>query len=324
MKPIVPVASPVVNYLTYIQAYCSINWRLADNELKVGVLSENDKSFMQECSKHFRFGDGSGGALAGIFYFLPAYIYRGHSTGFEEFLGCLERCCDAGSSAPLFNDYGSFISRIDEFNSGFSANIKNSYTGDTLSLTKHLSLIYRQSFPLYLEHKWDDDKAAIESTSKYIIAKFSDDDVIGRWEAATGLELQADQYQLILVPSLKFGPGANSLHYGVNIFPAISEYCPSRFFDYFVPHEIGTHIIKHLTLDKYTYDEHDSRIYYIAFENLAKFLNFKILTHKYQYELGEEYYADSKFQSIYALLEMDYHHDISGMYLAAIDKYVHH
>ncbi len=318
------MASPVVNYLTYIQAYCGINWRLADNDPKVGVMSENDKSFMQECSEHLRFGDGSGGALAGIFYFLPAYIFRAHSPGLDEYFICLDLCCDAGNSTPIFDEFGRYISRIDEFNTGFSACIRHSFNVTILPIIKHLSLIYRQSFPLYLEHRWDYDRKKIDSTSEYIVAKFSDDDIIGRWEAATGLELLSDQYQLLIVPSLKFGPGANSLHYGVNIFPAISEYCPSTFFDYFVPHEIGTHIIKHCTLDKYTNNDQDSRIYYIAFENLAKFLNLKILSHKYQYELGEEYYADSKFQSIYALLEMDYQHDISGMYLAAIDEYVHH
>ena len=146
-------------------------------------------------------------------------------------------------------------------------------------------------------------------------------DIIGKWEDVTGFDLLSDQYQLIIVPSLQFGPRANSLHYGVNIFPAITEHCPKYYFDHFISHEIGTHILKPYTWDKVRVPEENTRVYYIAFENLAKHFNLKILSNAYQYELGEDYYEDSIFEGIYNNLDSNNTEDISSMYFAAIDQY---
>jgi hypothetical protein len=126
---------------------------------------------------------------------------------------------------------------------------------------------------------------------------------------------------LIIVPSLQFGPRANSLHYGVNIFPAITEYCPKEYFDHFVSHEIGTHILKPHTFDKAQVTEENLRIYYIAFENLAKHINLMILSNGFRYELGEDYYEDSIFENIYNSLDSIFSEDIGRMYFTAIDQY---
>jgi hypothetical protein len=47
----------------------------------------------------------------------------------------------------------------------------------------------------------------------------------------------------------------------------------------------------------------------------------KILSNKYWYELGEDYYEDSIFESIYNNLDELANDDIGAKYFAAIDQY---
>lgn len=75
------------------------------------------------------------------------------------------------------------------------------------------------------------------------------------------------------------------------------------------------------TIGKVQFSEEDSRVFYIAFENLAKHINLKILSHKYSYELGEDLYEDSVFESIYNNLDPETKKDVGSMYFAAIEQY---
>lgn len=96
IKNVVPIASPVVNYLTYIQAYCGINWKIEDTKHIHGLfLSDEERNFMQACSADLSFGDGSSASLTELFYFLPAYVFRENSESFLEYFTCLAQCHDA-------------------------------------------------------------------------------------------------------------------------------------------------------------------------------------------------------------------------------------
>ncbi|MEN6291898.1 MAG: hypothetical protein ABFD07_07790 [Methanobacterium sp.] len=321
MKKVIPIVSPAVNYLTYVQAICGINWEIEDKERKNEMLSEEDQVYMQSCADNLRFGDGSVSSLTEIFYFLPAYIFKENSAGIMEYFSCLEHCYDVGSPSPLIEEYGDHIKRMQEFNASFLLTIKSLNQEEVLFKIKHLSTIYKTYYLKYLHLIWSHDKVIINRTFDYINETFSVNDIVSKWEVATGFDLLAEQYQLIIVPSLQFGPCANSLHYGVNIFPAITEYCPKEYFDHFISHEIGTHILKPHTLDKADIADDNFRIPYIAFENLAKHINLKILSNRYQYELGEEYYEDAIFESIYNNLDTLANDDIGAMYFTAIDQY---
>lgn len=321
IKKVVPIVSPAVNYLTYLQADCGVNWKLEDTENVQGLLSDEDRSFIQSCSADLSFRDGSASSLTSLFYFFPAYVFREDSEGLTDYFTCLLQCHTAQSLSPLFDGYGHHISRLREFNPGFLYNRQFLEQGDVLTRIKLLSAIYKAYYHKYMQYHWDADKALIEITCDYIHKLFAQNDIVGKWEAVTGLELLADRYQLIIVPSLQFGPCANSLHYGVNIFPAITEHCPGHFFDHFISHEIGTHTLMPHTIGKVHFSEEDSRVCYIAFENLAKHINLKILSHKYSYELGEDFYEDSVFESIYNNLDPETKKDVGSMYFAAIEQY---
>lgn len=321
IKHVVPVTNPVVNYLTFIQAYCGINWEIEDLGQMHALLCDEDRSFIRSCSADLSFGDGSFASLTELFYFLPAYVFHENSDGLTEYYTCLAQCHNAQSISPLFNGYSHHIRRLKEFSPSFLSNKASLERDDLLQKIKLLSNIYKANYDRYIQYNWDSDKAMIERTCDYIHEIFAMNDIVSEWEDVTGFELLSDQYQLIIVPSLQFGPRANSLHYGVNIFPAITEHCPKYYFDHFISHEIGTHILKPHTIDKVQISEENLRIPYIAFENLAKHINLKILSHKYRYELGEDYYEDSVFESIYNNLDLSFSEDIGSMYLAAIDQY---
>jgi len=322
IKNVLPIASSVVSYLTYIQACCGINWQFKDREHMHGILlSDEDRSFIQACSLDLSFGDGSCAPLTELFYFLPAYIFRKNSEGFIEYFTCLAQCHDAQSMFHLLDMYRYHISSLQEFIPSFLSNRASLECDDVLSKIKQLSTIYKANFQRYIHFIWDTDKALIERTCDYINEIFANYDIVGKWQDLTGFDLLSDHYQLIIVPSLQFGPCANSLHYGVNIFPAINEFVTKYYFDYFISHEIGIHILKPHTFDKVQESEEDRRIYYIAFENLAKHFNMKILSKKYQYELGEGYYEDSIFEGIYNSLDTSANNDIGSMYFSAIDQY---
>lgn len=144
---------------------------------------------------------------------------------------------------------------------------------------------------------------------------------MGKWEALTRLELLSDQYQLLVVTSLQYGPVANSLHYGVNIFPAITACTTKNYFNYFVLHEVGIHIMLPYTLGKIQTPVEAPRVYYIANENLARHINMRILDNKYPYDLGDDYYDASVFDRIYRDLDSQNIGDISSLYFAAVEQY---
>ena len=142
IKKIVPIASPAVNYLTYIQAYCGINWEIEDTVNMHGLLSDEDRSFIQTCSVDLRFGDGSSSSLTELFYFLPAYVFRENSDSFIEYFTCLAQCHDAQSMSHLFDVYSYHISRLQEFIPSFLFNRTSLEHDDVLIKIKHLSSIY--------------------------------------------------------------------------------------------------------------------------------------------------------------------------------------
>jgi hypothetical protein len=321
MKTVIPIASPVVNYLTYIQAYCGINWVIEDKRPIFRLLSDDEHSYLKSCSDDLGFGDGSLASLSEVFYFLPAYIFREDSESLSDYFTCLKQCQIVKSMTPLLDEYSHHINRLQEFNPYFLSNIETLENEDVLLKIKLLSIIYKSNYHRYMQNYWETDKAIIDGTCNYINGLFAKNDIIAKWEDVTGLNLLSNKYQLIIVPSLQFGPRANSLHYGVNIFPAITEHCPQEYFNYFISHEIGTHILKPHTFDKAQVSEENLRIFYIAFENLAKHINQKILFNRYQYELGEDYYEDSIFESLYNNLDSVSSGNIVSMYFKAIDQY---
>ncbi len=321
MKTVIPIASPVVNYLTYIQAYCGINWKIEDKRPIHRLLSDDEHSYIKSCSDDLNFGDGSLASLSEVFYFLPAYIFREDSESLSDYFSCLKQCQIVQSMTPLLDEYSHQIKRLQEFNPYFLSNIATLENEDVLLKMKLLSIIYKSNYQRYMQNNWETDKAIIDGTCNYIDGLFAKNDIIAKWEDVTGFNLLSNNYQLIIVPSLQFGPRANSLHYGVNIFPAITEYCPKEYFNYFISHEIGTHILKPHTFDKAQVSEENLRIFYIAFENLAKHINQKILFKRYQYELGEDYYEDSIFESLYNNLDSICSGNVVSMYFKAIDQY---
>lgn len=168
IKPIVPIASPAVNYLTYIQACCGINWKLIDTPPVQALLSDEDRSLMQSCVTDLSFVDGLGGSLAGLFYFLPAYMFREKDEGLTDYFASLAKCYEADSLLPLFDEYGHYIRRREEF-TGDSLD-EACYGNNMLLKIKLLSAIYKAYYHRYLKFHWEADrqlsrKPAITSVS---------------------------------------------------------------------------------------------------------------------------------------------------------------
>ena len=315
IKPIVPIASPLVNYLTYIQACCGINWKLDDTPPAQDLLSDEDRNLMQSCVTDLSFGLGLGGSLAGMFYFLPAYIFRENDAGFTDYFTCLAQCHEAGSLSPLIEEYGHHIRQIEEFTGGALEEMP--FGNKMLYKIKQLSAVYKAYYHKYLQYHWEEDRVIAEKTCDYIHEIFAGNDIVGRWEDLTGYELLSVQYQLLIVTSLQAGPAANSLHYGVNIFPALTKSRPKEYFTYFVSHEVGTHILKPHTLDQAQPTEEDFSVYYMGFENLARYINLKVLDYKYPYDI----YDSLVFELIYKDLDTNKPEDISSLYFAAVEQF---
>ena len=184
IKPIVPIASPLVNYLTYIQACCGINWKLDDTPPAQDLLSDEDRNLMQSCVTDLSFGLGLGGSLAGMFYFLPAYIFRENDAGFTDYFTCLAQCHEAGSLSPLIEEYGHHIRQIEEFTGGALEEMP--FGNKMLYKIKQLSAVYKANYHKYLQYHWEEDRVIAEKTCDYIHEIFAGNDIVGRWEDLTG------------------------------------------------------------------------------------------------------------------------------------------
>ncbi|HNX00570.1 MAG TPA: hypothetical protein PLE74_10985 [Candidatus Cloacimonadota bacterium] len=322
MKPIVFSISPVPNYLTFILCTCGINWRNEFSDQYSDFLNPKDKSFLINHATELSFGDGAGDPLMELFYFLPAHVCFEKDNRIIEYFQVLGYGASQGDFKQLFMRFHSDLEHIREYYPTFLNSFQETLAPERYSLIHDLAGIYQKYYPIFLNTIWSQAWEDFEYNRAWIETLYKGKTIIGDWEILTGLTFRNESYKLGLIPYLKYGPQANSLSYDKNLFYGNTDENTLNYYRYFISHEVGTHLLKEYTLDRFSSeDENMWTIAYIAMENIARFYNMKIIPISLKYPLGEMYYHESIFEKILTEIESEFPGDITKQYMESITRY---
>jgi hypothetical protein len=322
MKPVQFVISPVPNYLTFILCTVGINWNNEYTTQFSDFLLQSDQSYLLKYKTKLSFGDGDGDALTELFYFLPAHIGFDKDLRIIEYFQVLARSATLNNFSQLFVRFHTDLEQMRKFYPTFMKSFENDLGAELYSIIHGIAGIYLKYYDSFLSQVWYPIFSDMEDERSYIEILFRGKDIIGDWESTTGILFHSDSYKIGMIKYLRNGPQANSLSYDKNLFYTATDQDTLNYFRFFISHEVGTHLLKELTLDKFESEDINLlQIAYIACENIARYYNMKILPSSMKYSLNEEFYHDSVFESILPGIENLYPGDITKQYLASISQF---
>lgn len=306
MAFIQPLVQIGVNYICFIMASQGVNWSFDSEAQYKDFLSEEHRNALLNNKSALSFRDGNQGDLATSFFFFPAYLNLQTYIEMKEYYELLSDCVASGHWSAMEKQYITELKHIRKFNPYILSKYGDNRPGKNYEeIVKALGEVFCENFEHYLNTIWAQDKEYLDSIAKRIPELWGGKDIISLWENYTGLTFSDHSYRILLVKAMKHGPCANSLAFDTNTFPAGDDEKTMFYYKHFISHEIGTHLIAPITVNK-TKHQKDIYIAYIAMENLAQYLNNQIFAFSEYNQSNEGYYHHKYFQKIYT--ELNRHH----------------
>ncbi len=294
-KKIIATVELGVNYIFHMVAVPKIGFDSDYEEKYKDTIYPDDIIFLKSQEKYLSFLDGKFGELVNVMIFWPAYLNLDTEDKISEYFSILHFSLDTGYFEMFLNRYKDAFEHIALFYGPITA-IRGEELKSYKNILKKLGEIYVRNFPAYKEQVWKHEKAKMDSTAELINDYFASRRVIENWEEFTGKKFKYDTYRIMLCTAIKGGPGVNSLSYERNVF--YGDHDNFDYYEYFISHETGTHIMIDIFTDMLSEDRFDQGLLYVAYENLCKFYNLILTDKKYTYKLGDKY-MEEEFQPIY-------------------------
>ena len=279
-KAIKAVTETGPNYIVHIQALASINFKSDYARRYAHTISPQDLACLKEYGKLLEFGNGSGAILAGVFFFLPAYLNLDTQQKIDLYFSALEHAA-CGETAEFAAKYP------------FPENWV--YPGDMAGYLKtlapqrdaicSLSSIYRRNFEAYMAGAWPKEEPVIAEAAARVNGYFSARDTIAQWENLTGETFLYPAYRIVLSSALENGPNADSLGYERNLFYSGTEL---NYLVHLISHEVGTHLLMtNASMPIEKSGDFSSGDVYAAQECLSKFYNSMIIKENPVYDMSK-------------------------------------
>ncbi len=297
MKRVLVTIQKGPNYVFHLAALAGAGFRSEYTDAYRHTVSPEDLETLTKYSSRINFGFGSdhGGDLAGLLVFEPAYLNMESVREVREYFDLLDQAFRTGDYSDFLDRYRvahaelkDFMFHVDKcWLKGFEA---------SAAAIRELGQVYVRSFYTYDMKVYPLEAAKMAGTASKLNQFFRERDIIGKWEEVTGFTWKYPGYEIILCSALKGGPNANSLGYQKNTFYYGYD------FDWttdFISHEVGTHILISVMNEVNSSKAYDQYLVYRAYEDLARFYNFKVLGRDTLYGIGPQYHCD-EFQAIYS------------------------
>lgn len=312
-----------INYVTHLYTLGNIGYKDVEYESKFGMLlSEKDKTILQEHKDLLKFGQGRVGKLTRCFFFIPAYLDLKTKEEYELYFSYIEDAIKNKKIGPVM-DY--FPNEKEELFSDEAITAIASVEQEF----KEISQVYLRNINVYVKDIYPQIVNELENQKKYLNNSIIDKNILVKWQKVTNYTWNKGDYIFLLFRAGKNGPSFNNLSENINscYYNIDEKYIVDMF-----SHEFGIFLmfdsIMPLT-EKYKikYPEYKNeytigRVDWMAFEMLSVFFNMKINDKKTMDYYTFKHSDPVAFMEIYSKLYEKGITNPKDLYCKGIEEYM--
>lgn len=233
MKKINPKIEQLPNYLWHVFAIANL-WNKENLEYTQkyqNMISIEDREFLHTNREFLAWGNGRGGGLTGLLFFIPLGF---DFMNFEAYLSYLDLLIDSTKT----RNWEMFKQKY-EFNYDMSEIVFPKEQIEYLDRYLGIIMNYYSNYSIKL---WPEHEAGLRISAEFIDGYFKDLRAIEKWEKFLNKQYPPDELNIVLTVANKNLPSANNLsrtRYNFYFQPDSKEgLCK------FILHEIGTNLLE--------------------------------------------------------------------------------
>ena len=203
-----------------------------------------------------------------IIILVPGYINPESKQELNQYLTALNSAVAQRSFDEFKESYKDDIEKLDLW-SGFNNNEQIfNFSEEIQSISK----ILMNNYDSFKTEVWPEYSQQLQSVADEMNMHFEEWDLIGQWEAKTGLEFNADEYLVVLSAGMQNGPSGKALGYNKDwyYFDEKSEDMMQQ-----ICREAGLRILHGLCSDQYL--KYNPNVCFEVYNTLSLFLTEKIM-----------------------------------------------
>ena len=199
---------------------------------------DSDIAWLSHHKELFQWGNGMAGPLFGYCLLISGYVNPSDTIEIKKYFESLLLLGENGNAShlikafPVLKSYQRNWGKLDHPQ---AIEMLRHYKSQ---ITEFMTILLR-NWNQFQQIVWPMERNVIQHTAEDMNDRLSSFDLIGKWEWATGLEFQCNQYEFVLSSGMRKAPGFNSLGYDKNWV-----YFGTPLLFESIIHEIGTHLLR--------------------------------------------------------------------------------
>ncbi len=233
-------------------------------------VEDSDIAWLNHNKELFQWGNGLAGPLFGYCLLISGYANPSDTIEIKKYyesLLLLEETADASHLVKAFPELDSYQRNWGKLDHPQAIEMLQHYK---LQITEFKTILLR-NWNQFQQNVWPLERNRIQQAAEVINGRLASFDLIEKWEWATGLEFQCNQYEFVLSSGMLKAPRFNSLGYDKNWV-----YFQTPLLFESIIHEIGTHLLR--PIKQNIKGDFDYLQVYNSFETLCCVLTEKIFT----------------------------------------------
>lgn len=227
-----------------------------------------DKAWLNDNKELFQWGNGLAGPLFGYCLLISGYVNPSDSIDIKKYFESLLQLGENGDASHLikaFPELKSYQRNWGKLDHPQAIQMLQNYKSQ---ITEFMNILLR-NWNQFQQNVWPSEQNRVQQAAEAINERLSSFDLIRKWEWATALEFQCNQYEFVLSSGMRKAPRFNSLGYDKNWV-----YFDTPLLFESIIHEIGTHLLR--PIQKNIEGDFDYLRVYNSFETLCCVLTEKI------------------------------------------------
>lgn len=233
-------------------------------------VEDSDIAWLNHNKELFQWGNGLAGPLFGYCLLISGYVNPSDTIEIKKYFESLLLLGENGDAShlikvfPRLNSYQRNWGKLDHPQAIEMLQHHKS------PITEFMTILLR-NWNQFQQNVWPLERNRIQQAAEIINDRLSSFDLIEKWECATELEFQCNQYEFVLSSGMRKAPRFNSLGYDKNWV-----YFGTPLLFESIIHEIGTHLLR--PIKQNIKGDFDYLQVYNSFETLCCVLTEKIFT----------------------------------------------
>lgn len=201
-------------------------------------VADSDIAWLNHHKELFQWGNGLAGPLFGYCLLISGYVDPSGTIEIKKYFESLLLLGEKGNASHLikaFPGLKSYQRNWGKLDHPQAIEMLRHYESQ---ITEFMTILLR-NWNQFQHIVWPLERNKIQQTAEDMNDRLSSFDLIEKWEWATGLEFQCNQYEFVLSSGMRKAPRFNSLGYNKNWV-----YFGTPLLFESIIHEIGTHLLR--------------------------------------------------------------------------------